>query len=49
MEDITALPQHFMQDANYLEKPFLPVELARKVRTLLNESGARRSSTGRTA
>jgi two-component system, cell cycle sensor histidine kinase and response regulator CckA len=49
MEDITRLPEHFVQDTGYLEKPFLPIELARKVRTLLNESGARKSSTGKTA
>jgi DNA-binding response OmpR family regulator len=29
---------HLPQDAGYLEKPFLPIELARKVRALLNES-----------
>ena len=37
------------QDAGYLEKPFLPIELARKVRALLNESDAGRGSTGKTA
>jgi two-component system cell cycle sensor histidine kinase/response regulator CckA len=49
MEDITGLPEHFVQDSSYLEKPFLPVELARKVRTLLNQKDARRDSTGKTA
>jgi PAS domain S-box-containing protein len=37
---------HLPQDAGYLEKPFLPIELARMVRALLNESAA---GTGKTA
>ena len=37
------------QDAGYLEKPFLPIELGRKVRALLNESDAGRGCTGKTA
>jgi two-component system cell cycle sensor histidine kinase/response regulator CckA len=49
MEDITGLPEHFVQDAGYLQKPFLPIELARKVRALLNQSDTRRGSTGKTA
>jgi two-component system cell cycle sensor histidine kinase/response regulator CckA len=49
MEDITGLPEHFVQETGYLEKPFLPVELARKVRALLNQRDARRDSTGKTA
>jgi len=40
---------HLPQDAGYLGKPFLPIELARKVRALLNESDAGRGSTGKTA
>ncbi len=48
-EDIVGRAAHFPQDACYLEKPFLPIELARKVRTLLNESGAGRVSAGKTA
>jgi PAS domain S-box-containing protein len=48
-EDTIGRTAHLPQDAGYLEKPFLPIELARKVRTLLNESDARRGSTGKTA
>jgi CheY-like chemotaxis protein len=49
MEDITGLPEHFVQGTGYLEKPFLPIELARKVRALLNQRDARRDSAGKTA
>ena len=49
MEDSTGLAEHLVQEAGYLEKPFLPIELARKVRTLLNESGARSGSADKTA
>ena len=48
-EDTIGRTAQLPQDAGYLEKPFLPIELARKVRTLLNESDARRGSTGKTA
>jgi PAS domain S-box-containing protein len=41
-EDTIGQTAHLPQDAGYLEKPFLPVELARKVRALLNENDARR-------
>ena len=44
-EDTIGRTAHLPQDAGYLEKPFLPIELARKVRTLLNESDAGRAST----
>jgi len=44
-EDTIGRTAHLPQDAGYLEKPFLPIELARKVRTLLNESDAGRGST----
>ncbi len=37
-EDTIGRTAHLPQDAGYLEKPFLPIELARKVRTLLNET-----------
>ena len=49
MEDITGQAENLPPDAGYLEKPFLPIELARKVRALLNESDAGRGSTGKTA
>jgi PAS domain S-box-containing protein len=48
-EDTIGRTEHLPQDAGYLEKPFLPIELTRKVRELLNESDARRGSTGKTA
>jgi PAS domain S-box-containing protein len=48
-EDTIGQTAHLPQDAGYLEKPFLPIELARKVRALLNESDAGRGSTGKTA
>ena len=48
-EDTIGQTAHLPQDAGYLEKPFLTIELARKVRELLNESDARRGSTGKTA
>jgi two-component system, cell cycle sensor histidine kinase and response regulator CckA len=48
-EDTIGRTAQLPQDAGYLEKPFLPIELARRVRTLLNESDARRGSTGKTA
>ncbi len=44
-EDTIGRTAHLPQDAGYLEKPFLPIELARKLRTLLNESDAGRGST----
>ena len=44
-EDTIGRMAHLPQDAGYLEKPFLPIELARKVRALLNESDAGRGST----
>jgi len=43
-EDTIGRTTHLPQDAGYLEKPFLPIELARKVRELLNENDARRGS-----
>jgi two-component system cell cycle sensor histidine kinase/response regulator CckA len=46
-EDTIGQTAHLPEDAGYLEKPFLPVELARKVRALLNENDARRGSGGR--
>jgi CheY-like chemotaxis protein/two-component sensor histidine kinase len=48
-EDTIGQTTHLPHDAGYLEKPFLPIELARKVRVLLNESDAGRGSTGKTA
>ncbi|MGA8617390.1 MAG: PAS domain S-box protein [Candidatus Sulfotelmatobacter sp.] len=48
-EDTIGRTAHLPQDAGYLEKPFLPIELARKVRALLNESNAGGGSTGKTA
>ena len=48
-EDTIGQTAHLPQDAGYLEKPFLPIELARKVRALLNESDAGRGSTGKSA
>jgi DNA-binding response OmpR family regulator len=48
-EDTIGQTTHLPQDASYLEKPFLPIELARKVRALLNESDAGRASAGKTA
>jgi two-component SAPR family response regulator len=48
-EDTIGRTEHLPQDAGYLEKPFLPIELTRKVRALLNESDAGRGSTGKTA
>jgi two-component system cell cycle sensor histidine kinase/response regulator CckA len=39
-EDTIGQTAHLPQDAGYLEKPFLPAELARKVRALLNENEA---------
>ena len=47
-EDTIGQTAQLPQDAGYLEKPFLPIELARKVRALLNERDAGRS-TGKTA
>ncbi|MGA8441340.1 MAG: PAS domain S-box protein [Candidatus Sulfotelmatobacter sp.] len=44
-EDTIGRTAQLPQDAGYLEKPFLPIELARKVRALLNESDAGRCST----
>jgi CheY-like chemotaxis protein len=44
-EDTIGRTARLPQDAGYLEKPFLPIELARKVRALLNESDAGRGST----
>jgi two-component system, cell cycle sensor histidine kinase and response regulator CckA len=49
MDDTPGQTGHLPQDASYLEKPFLPIELARKVRALLNESDAGRGSTSKTA
>jgi two-component system, cell cycle sensor histidine kinase and response regulator CckA len=48
-EDIIGRTVHLPHDAGYLEKPFLAIELARKVRAQLNESDAGRGSTGKTA
>ena len=48
-EDTIGRTAQLPQDTGYLEKPFLPIELARKVRKLLNESDVGRSSTGKTA
>ena len=48
-EDTIGRTAQLPQDAGYLEKPFLPIELARKVRKLLNESDVGRGSTGKTA
>jgi two-component SAPR family response regulator len=45
-EDTIGQTAHLPEDAGYLEKPFLPVELARKVRALLNENDERRGSGG---
>jgi PAS domain S-box-containing protein len=49
VEDIPGQAENLPPDADYLEKPFLPIELARKVRALLNESDAERGSIGKTA
>jgi len=48
-EDTIGRTAHLPQDAGYVEKPFLPIELARKVRSLLNESNVGRGRTGKTA
>ncbi len=48
-EDTIGQTAHLPQDAGYLEKPFLPIELARKARALLNESGTGRGGTSKTA
>jgi CheY-like chemotaxis protein len=48
-EDTIGRTAHLPQDAGYLDKPFLPIELARAVRALLNESDAGSGSTGKTA
>jgi two-component system cell cycle sensor histidine kinase/response regulator CckA len=48
-EDTIGRTTHLPQDAGYLEKPFLPIDLARKVRAQLNESNARRGSTDKIA
>lgn len=48
-EDTIDRTAHLPQDAGYLEKPFLPIKLARKVRALLNESDSGRGRTGKTA
>jgi len=48
-EDTIGRTAQLPQGVGYLEKPFLPIELARKVRTLLNESDARRVRTGKSA
>ena len=48
-EDTIGRTAQLPQDAGYLEKPFLPIELARKVRQLLKNGDARRASTGKTA
>jgi two-component SAPR family response regulator len=48
-EDTIGWTAHLPQDVGYLEKPFLPVELERKVRAQLNESDARRASTDKVA
>jgi two-component system cell cycle sensor histidine kinase/response regulator CckA len=48
-EDTIGRTAHLPRDAGYLEKPFLPIELARKVRAQLNESDAGRGSTGKIA
>jgi two-component system, cell cycle sensor histidine kinase and response regulator CckA len=48
-EDTIGRTAQLPQDVGYLEKPFLPIELARKVRTLLNESDAGRARTGKSA
>jgi hypothetical protein len=49
MEDTPGRTEHIPQGAGYLEKPFLTIELARKIRELLNESDAGKGSTGKTA
>ncbi|HEX9119327.1 MAG TPA: response regulator, partial [Terriglobales bacterium] len=43
-EDTIGQTAHLPQDAGFLEKPFLLIELARKVRARLNESDARQGS-----
>ena len=48
-EDTIGWTAHLPQDVGYLEKPFLPIELERKVRAQLNESDARRASTDKVA
>jgi two-component system, cell cycle sensor histidine kinase and response regulator CckA len=48
-EDTIGRTAQLPQDAGYLEKPFLPIELARKVRALLNQSDAARASASKTA
>jgi len=48
-EDTIGRTAHLPQDAGYLEKPFRPIELARKVRALLDKSAAGRGSTSKTA
>jgi PAS domain S-box-containing protein len=48
-EDTIGWTAQLPQDVGYLEKPFLPIELERKVRAQLNESDARRASTDKVA
>ncbi|MGA2964836.1 MAG: PAS domain S-box protein [Terriglobales bacterium] len=48
-EDTIGQTAHLPQDAGYLGKPFLPIELVRKVRALLNECDEGRRSTGTSA
>jgi CheY-like chemotaxis protein len=48
-EDTIGQTAHLPKDAGYLEKPFLPIELAHKVRALLNQREAGTGSTGKTA
>ncbi|MGO9119819.1 MAG: PAS domain S-box protein [Desulfomonilaceae bacterium] len=48
-EDTIGQTAHLPEAAGYLEKPFLPIELAHKVRALLNENEAGIGSAGKTA
>jgi DNA-binding response OmpR family regulator len=48
-EDTTGKANHLPRGADFLAKPFLPIELARKVRTLLNQGYAAKLATGKTA
>lgn len=48
-EDTTGKTEHFPHDADFLAKPFLPIELVSKVRTLLNKGYAAKLATGKTA
>ena len=48
-DDTTGKANHLPRGADFLAKPFLPIELTRKVRTLLNQGYPAKLTTGKTA